>query len=309
MEYAAYRFKFNTPVHFGERTLKSREMTFSADRLFSALCIEAVKESGERLNELLTLADENKLLFSDAFPYAGDDYFFPKPIFSVKRKNNDEDIKARKKFKKIKYLKIDKFKGYLAGEETAENLKLSEFGRDSVKTSVNVEHTVDPKPYRLGLFTFNENCGLYIIVGYEEESKTLIKNLFEDLLDRLTFSGIGGKRSAGLGRFELLPGKIDDETKNRLTGNFNTYMTLSISLPTDEELRTAIEGATYLLQKKGGFVASVDYADEWRKKRDVFAFAAGSCFKHKFKGQIANVGDKGNHPVYRFLKPMFLGVN
>lgn len=305
MEYAAYKLEFNTPVHFGQRTLTSHEMTFSADRLFSALCFEAAKENENALNELLTLTRENKLIFSDAFPYADDKYFFPKPILPVKRKNNDEDVKARKTFKKINYLSIDKFEPYLKGEAKADELKTPEFGAYSVKTSVKVEHSKDPEPYRVGLFSFKENAGLYIIMGYEKNGKLFA----ETLLERLSFAGIGGKRSAGLGRFTLLSGKVEAETKKRLTSAYQTYMTISTSLPKDEELQTAMEGATYLLQKKGGFVASVDYADEWRKKRDAFVFAAGSCFKQKFEGQIKDVGINGAHPVYRCLKPMFLGVN
>ncbi|MBR3721343.1 MAG: type III-A CRISPR-associated RAMP protein Csm4 [Selenomonadaceae bacterium] len=305
MEYAAYKFSFSAPVHFGQRTLTSHEMTFSADRLFSALCIEALKKGEETLSQLLTLAKDNTLIFSDAFPYSGDNYYFPKPIFPVKRTNNDEDIKTRKIFKKINYLAIDKFDKYLKGEAEAESLKLPKFGESSVKTSVKVDPTVDPEPYRVGLFSFEENCGLYIIVGYEKKGKTLA----ETLLESLSFAGIGGKRSAGLGRFELLPGKVSDETKKRLTDKYQTYMTISATLPTDEELPMALDGATYLLSKRGGFVASVDYADEWRKKKDSFVFAAGSCFKNTFTGQIKDVSDGGNHPVYRYLKPMFLGVN
>ena len=303
MEYAAYKFKFIAPVHFGQRKLTSCEMTFSADRLFSALCIEAVK-SGE-LDKLLTLANENKLLFSDAFPYAGEDCFFPKPIFSVNRKNNDEDIKARKKFKKINYLSVDKMDAYLKGEATAESLELPKFGESSVKTSVKIANLEDNEPYRVGLFSFEENCGLYIVVGYEKESK----NFAEDLLDSLTFAGIGGRRSSGLGRFELQRGTLSSEAKKRLTSEYQTYMTLSVALPTDEELPTVMDGATYLLQKRSGFIASENYAKEDRKKRDGFVFSAGSCFKQKFTGQIKDVGINGAHPVYRYLKPMFLGVN
>lgn len=45
------------------------------------------------------------------------------------------------------------------------------------------------------------------------------------------------------------------------------YMLLSVALPADEELENAMENASYLLEKRSGFVASSDYAEEWRKRR------------------------------------------
>ena len=76
----------------------------------------------------------------------------------------------------------------------------------------------------------------------------------------------------------------------------------------DDELEQALEDASYLMQKRSGFVASAIYADEWRKKRDLYVFSAGSCFKNCFQGDIFDVSDGGRHPVYRYAKPLFMGV-
>ena len=43
MEYAIYKFDFQTGVHFGTGMLNESTDTFLADQLFSALYIEAVK--------------------------------------------------------------------------------------------------------------------------------------------------------------------------------------------------------------------------------------------------------------------------
>lgn len=43
---------------------------------------------------------------------------------------------------------------------------------------------------------------------------------------------------------------------------------LSVALPRDEELECALNGASYQLSKRSGFVASSDYADEWRKRKN-----------------------------------------
>ena len=50
------------------------------------------------------------------------------------------------------------------------------------------------------------------------------------------------------------------------------------------------------------------YAEEYRRKRDLYVFAAGSCFKNEFEGDIYDVTNGGSHPVYRYAKPLFMGV-
>ena len=87
------------------------------------------------------------------------------------------------------------------------------------------------------------------------------------------------------------------------------YMLLSVALPADEELENAMENASYLLEKRSGFVASSDYAEEWRKKKDLYVFTAGSCFVNCFAGDIYDVSEGGKHPVYRYAKPIFMGVS
>ena len=85
-------------------------------------------------------------------------------------------------------------------------------------------------------------------------------------------------------------------------------MLLSTALPRDEELEKSLEGATYLLEKRSGFVSSDKYADEQRKKKDMYVFMAGSYFVNCFDGDIYDVSEGGSHPVYRYAKPMFMGV-
>ena len=54
-------------------------------------------------------------------------------------------------------------------------------------------------------FYFNDGNGLYIIVGFQDEK---VKNLFEELLESLSYTGVGGKKSTGLGRFEYQESEI-----------------------------------------------------------------------------------------------------
>ena len=309
MEYAVYKLNFPGATHFGLTTLESAEITFAADRLFSALCFEAADE--EELNRLVDAAKGGKLLFSDAFPYCGNEYYCIRPMFCPPLTKGDDEfdekaIKERKIFKKSAFLPLSRFDDYLTGAVKGADLPQADFGKLSVKTSAAIYRNGDDTlPFRIGTFAFYKGCGLYVLVGYEEETDLPFA---EDLLDRLSFSGIGGKRSAGLGRFELFPGKLPNNAAKRLTGQHEKYMTLSAALPKDDEIETALKDADYLLVKKSGFVASADYSPQWRRKRDSFAFKAGSCFAAKFAGQVKDVGNGGKHPVYRYLQPLFMGV-
>lgn len=49
MKYKVFRLHFPAGVHFGKGRLEDTAYTFKADTLFSALCIEAVKDGEEHL--------------------------------------------------------------------------------------------------------------------------------------------------------------------------------------------------------------------------------------------------------------------
>ena len=85
-------------------------------------------------------------------------------------------------------------------------------------------------------------------------------------------------------------------------------MLLSTALPQEEEMKDSLEGASYLLQKRSGFVYSETFAEEQIRKRDMFTMQAGSCFRRVFQGAVYDVGEGGTHPVYRYAKAMFLGI-
>ena len=152
-------------------------------------------------------------------------------------------------------------------------------------------------------------CGSEIprVYVYEAEED---QQLIEELLDALSYTGIGGKKSTGLGKFDFRRAKEADikSLKEALERKRDWNMLLSSAFPQEDELENAMEGASYLLEKRSGFVASEDYADTFRRKRDMYVFAAGSCFKERFAGDIFEVSDGGRHPVYRYAKALFLGV-
>lgn len=306
MEYRLYKLEFTGGVHFGTNSLDSTEYTFAADTLFSALCQEAVKRGTETLDTLLQYANRDKLCFSDAFPYMSNCYYLPKPLLHIENADQNGDSIIKKAYKKLKYIPSDLFGDYLKGSFPVESAgKLDELGTTVIKVSASVRGEEETRPYRVGVFYYNEGCGLYFIAGYEDEQ---VSEFLEDLLESLSFSGIGGKRNSGLGRFELHSAKVPDGIRKRLEGNGGEFMSLSVSLPMESELEDAVEGSHYLLSKRSGFVASEYYAPEQTRKKDLYVFTAGSCFHHKFRGGIYDVSSHGEHPVYRYAKPLFLEV-
>ena len=308
MEYQLYKLFFSSGVHFGNGSLDSGDFTFCADTLFSALCQEAVGMGEEVLNVLVGYVKEGSLLFSDAFPFMGSEYFLPKPVLHIESDKNDiGDSRVKKAYKKLKYIPVSCFEVYLKGSLPLKAAGLLDgLGEFQMKTSAAVRGLEDAMPYRVRSFVFKERCGLYVICGYRERKH---KILLEELMERLTLSGIGGKRSSGLGRFGCVAAKMNPVLEKRLKGNADVFMSLSISLPQEKEMEEALDGAEYLLRKRSGFVASDSYATEWMRKRDAYLLGAGSCFRKRYEGSVLDVSWGGAHPVYRYGKPIFLGVD
>ena len=314
MEYIVYKMAFDTGLHAGNTLLEDREMTIHADTLFSALCQQALKIGGETLlKEFFDRTERGEILLSDAFPYDDNHYYIAKPMISRSfAEENEAEEKGssekKKQDKKMKFIPIDAIESYISGklDAAAVNEAVGNIGKAELRTQANIKDQEETLPYHVGIYRFNENCGLYVIIGLKnKESKSLTGRLFESL----EFDGIGGKRSSGLGRFQLFSGRLDDTVLSKLDGTFSRYISLSVALPQQEELEDVLEGASCALLRRGGFVASETYAPEWRRKKDLYVFQAGSSFKRRFEGGIYDVSSGGGHPVYRYAKPVWLGVN
>ena len=303
MKYKIYKLSFTTPVHFGTGVLNESAINFCADTLFSALYIEAIKL--DMADQLYSAVKEGKLLISDAFPYMDKRYFLPKPMIYIEPKEQGNST-VKKKYKKLKYIPVEEISNFLSGNLNPENCDMQDLGKEysQVMSAVRREEE-DALPYRVGNYLFNEDCGLYVIATFANED---VEYLLNDLFTSLSYSGIGGKRSSGKGRFVLKNGIKDERLQAMLERKSDKYMLISSALPTESELETALDGASYLVHKRSGFVYSENYSDEEMKKRDLYTMQAGSCFTKPFTGDIYDVNEDGNHPVYRYAKGMFLGV-
>lgn len=303
MKYYILQLSFPQGVHFGQTNLDECNMTFHADTLFSALYIEAVKCGKKVADQLLQAARKGTFLISDAFPYIGKECFLPKPMLYIERNEDIGNSVLKKTAKKLGYISLENLEEYIKGDMDIkkENNKFAEFGYSQVKTSAAIRGREKTEPYHVGIYTYGEGNGLFFFAGMEEE----LEDTFWDVLDMLSFSGIGGKRSSGLGRFsveKMVP--VDGEHFEKPDA-VNGYLLLSTALPKEEEMESVLEGAEYLLEKRSGFIQSQSFGEQQRKKCDQYFFKAGSHFTKRFSGDIYQVAEDGKHPVYRYGKPLF----
>ena len=312
MTVTVVKLSFTSPVHVGNGRLSDAECACSADTLFSALFMEAMAQGSQE--DLLAVARDGDLLLSDAFPWVGDDCYLPKPYGAPALFASDEESESRgsadkKAFKKLRYLPRDAYGSFFDGTlDAVETLRALDegLGASGLVTKVDLrreggdgglEDGGDAKPYHVGGFHYREGAGLYFIAkgGYD----------IAPLLESLRYSGLGGKRSAGYGRFEY---ELTANASDAVPATPGCRVLLSSAAPTADELSDGLlQGARYLLKRRAGFVQSGTYSAEPLKKRDFYAFAAGSTFERTFAGDVFDVSAGGAHPVWRYAKAFWTG--
>ncbi len=294
MTYKMYIMNFHT-AHFGAGSLDSSKMTFAADRLFSALVLEAKKMG--KMEEFVSIAGQDDFVLTDAFPYQSGP-FLPKPIGFPKFEQPDltTDVKEvrrqAKMAKKLQFIPLDKFDSYVNGTL----FKDADHAVTNIVTK-NQPH-VDGNLFQVSTVRFRDDSSLYVIANESE--------LLNELMTSLQYTGIGGKRSSGYGQFDLTISDLPDSFKNRLTkAHQGPVMTLTTSLPVEKELEYAMETGSYLLSKSSGFAFSTETKENYRKQ-DLYKFASGSTFSETYTGQIVDVRPLDfPHEVLNYAKPLF----
>lgn len=312
MNYKILKLDFTTAVHFGSGGLEKSGNVPGADTIFSALFIEALKYG--KSDALLKSFQEGRLKISNAFPYIKEEYYLPKPIIRLDN-DVDGDSVIKKALKKLRYIPLSRFKSFINGkldikkEADLFGENLGEFALMEKVSMYTANEDEFNNLYALEVFKYKKGSGLYFFVGYEEDSdfETVCK-----LMESISYTGIGGKISAGYGKFGLSTDTPDkDIVKNfENIGDYKDIMSLSLCLPRDEELENSLIDASYTVVKRSGFIASSNYAKTFRKKKDIYMLEVGSVYKNTFKGDIYNVSmeNVGTHPVYRYGIPFFMGV-
>lgn len=326
MIYSIFTLKFLAPVHFGDTAqgglLDKFSLGCSADTLFSALCNEAAVIDENLAEKLIKKVDAGKLAFSSLFPYWQDEeetrFYLPKPLLHTEEKIQEAksypEIKQlttkMKKQKKTAYVRASQMKALLQAAKQGRLLEMDEpeFAVPLIAGKVNLRES-EPLPYYVGSYVFSERAGLYLICGAEEEAEI---EFLEKLLQRLGYSGIGGKRSSGYGKFEVAKYKFvgadDSALALMLYDNISEQqMCIAPICPQKQDVET-VKSGYYKLLKRGGFVYSHELGDNI-KCNSVYMLAEGSCLNKRLKGNLVEQVIAGlPHKLYRNGMGMFVGL-
>lgn len=307
MNYKIYRLYFSAGLRVGGGKMESNTIDLPSDVLFSAMINEAAQMDAAICDKVIELFRDKKLVLSDGFPFIGDDYFLPKPMISID--GTDNDASNKKLFKKIAYIPLGDFRLFLKGESNPESLlkELGNLGRNQMDAKIQKTADGENELYNVSYYRFGRDNGLYFILGFDGDEAV---TLFDELLYGLSYTGIGGKKTAGLGKFTM----EEDDLPSPLRGKINTpggTILLSTSMARENELDLLDPTSAYALVRRGGFIYSEDAIGSSRvsrRKRTMHFFKAGSIFNCQFKGDLFRVDDGYVHPVYRYGIPMWLEV-
>lgn len=334
MNYYILPLRFTSPVHFGNTAnggyLDKVSLTISSDSFFSALCNEL--SHTESIQQLVQALDTGRLALSSLFPYHAKedgtwDFYVPRPGMIATIDEDEalsfEELKrlstAHKQVKSIQYIRASEL---YAGKATT---VLSEpiFGELMMISKVNKRGSVS-QPYTVGSYSFRNNTGLYVLIGAEDDE--LLDDIVE-IITSLGYTGIGGKRSSGYGKFIVAddpiwiseetvyglsdhPAEADDVALytmlTRQAGN-GSFMSMSVVAPKADEIKN-IEG-TYKIKKRSGFVYSESLVND-QKRNSYYVLAEGALLKHPLVGQVHELSIDGlDHVMYRNGKGLWLEVS
>ena len=331
--YLLYKLKFPNGIHIGEAGsigLEATALTVPSDTFYSAIYSEYMKLYND--DELLEMSESGKFKISDLLPFKNTgkyeiSFYLPKPFVSIERKRKSEEQTVdRKKVKALTYIPASRLKDYCSFLENGTDFPEidQEFGKKQLYTKNKISRIgEDTELYNIEVFKFNEESGLYFIVELPEEWQ----DKFENILNSLSLTGIGGKKTSGYGQFLLEEDPMifdgedfekieseDDAFINRALyrRENNKYLLLSSyspSLEQNEVEKIKEKGNGYHLIKRSGFVNNSSYSENPQKRKQVYMISSGSVFNFIPEGRLLDLKLNGNHSLYRMGKPIILGVD
>jgi len=330
MAYLLYKLRFPNGIHIGTafgNTLEETMIGTYSDTFFSAIYNEYMKIYDD--NELYKISETGDFLVSDLLPFKEKedrttDFYLPKPFINIERKViKTETTVDRKKVKAINFIPADKLNEYFSFLEKGTKFPEIDdnFGKRQLytknKVSLNGE---DTNLYNIEVFKFNKNSGLYFIVKLPEDDKW--QEIFENILESLSLTGIGGKKNSGFGQFisedpmffdgtdfDAIESESDAFINRALFTKSKKFLLLSSYSPKIEEIKKIKESDNcYQLIKRSGFVNSSLYSEQAEKRKQVYMLSSGSVLNFKPEGKILDLSLHGNHSIYRMGKPIVLGV-
>lgn len=336
MMYYIFTLKFLTPVHFGDTAnggfLDKIAMSCGADTLFAALCQEAALQGQEAVDKLIAKVEQREIVLSSLMPYFCDEqnnedmhFYLPKPILISEAKaqtsKNFSEVKSLatqlKKQKQIGYIRASQMGAFLQSFKQGRVAELDDesFAVPYIASKVALREE-QPAPYYVGNYVFADNAGLYFVCGVQKDEDI---DFVENLLENLGYSGIGGKRSSGYGKFKLADDRLevdeefysydDDKALDKMLHDEDSALQMCIApiCPAVDYIAEVKKG-TYKLIKRGGFIASPELAENI-KRDSVYLLADGSCFAKRLHGQmLVQRLDGVEHGIYRDGLGLFVGL-
>lgn len=332
MSYLLYKLRFPNGIHIGTasgNTLEETMIGVYSDTFYSALYNEYMKIYND--NELYKVSKTGDFLVSDLLPFKEKearttDFYLPKPFMPKEPSNDKNKTKItvdRKKVKATNFIPADKLEEYFSFLKNGTNFPIidDDFGKKQLytKNKVSLENE-DTQLYNIEIFKFNEKSGLYFIVKLPENEKW--QRIFENILESLSLTGIGGKKNSGFGQFvsedpmffdgtdfDAIESDSDAFINRALFSNEKKFLILSSYSPKIEEIGKIKENENYYqLIKRSGFVNSSSYSEQAEKRKQVYMLSSGSVLSFKPEGKILDLNLHGKHSIYRMGKPIVLGV-
>lgn len=296
--YTVFKLHFRSPLHLSKGKTDdygTSDELLHADTLKSALYVCARQLLGaEAVGD--TDAFFRRFRISSAFPFVGDELFFPKPQARIQPFQNDDVPEERqaKKHKKVQFLGRSYFEDLIThGQRHLHSAHFTADGRfvsdhphmrvlgDTPVFATDVQQRVtipanyedDPLPYYVDRLYFSETAGLWFaFTGHDDTAQADVRAALKLLGD----NGIGTDRSVGNGQFT-----ISETTLTLTVPDQPTHeMLLSLWCPEQAELTTDfLEESAYGLIKRGGYIASPDRIEHLiYRKKSIYMFTEGSVF-------------------------------
>ena len=333
MSYLLYKLRFPNGIHVGTasgNTLEETMMSIYSDTFYSALYNEYMKIYNN--HELYKISESGDFLVSDLLPFKekedmSTDFYLPKPFMPKEPPNNQnktEIIVDRKKVKAINFIPADKLEEYFSFLKNNTRFPIidDDFGKKQLytKNKVSLENE-DTQLYNIEVFKFNEKSGLYFVVKLPKDEKW--QEIFQNILESLSLTGIGGKKNSGFGQFiikedamifdglnfEKFESESDVFINRALYSDEEKFLSLSSYSPKIEEIEKIKESENYYqLIKRSGFVNSSLYSEQAEKRKQVYMLSSGSVLNFKPEGKMLDLNLHGKHSIYRMGKPIVLGV-
>ncbi len=332
MSYLLYKLRFPNGIHVGTASgniLEETMMSVYSDTFYSAIFNEYMKIYND--DKLYKISEVGNFLVSDLLPFKekedmSTDFYLPKPFISVQRQEidkNEEEVVDRKKVKATNFIPADKLGEYFSFLKTGKNFPKidNDFGKKELYTKNKVSlQNEDTKLYNIEVFKFNKKSGLYFIVKLPEDNEW--QEIFQNILESLSLTGIGGKKNSGFGQFILedpmffygedfdpIESESDAYINKALYSNEEKFLSLSSYSPKIEEIEKIKESENYYqLIKRSGFVNSSLYSEQAEKRKQVYMLSSGSVLNFKPEGKMLDLNLHGKHSIYRMGKPIVLGV-